>query len=78
MILETLFDLFRLPKGDFSFSWGTASALPLLTREISPLIPQIARQRHQWPQLYPQSQHLNQLITLSQPEELELVLPGRK
>ncbi|MFM2028337.1 MAG: hypothetical protein RLZZ339_3054 [Cyanobacteriota bacterium] len=78
MILETLFDLFSLPKGDFSFSWGTAIALPLLTREISPLIPQIARQRQQWPQFYPQSQHLNQLITLSQPEELELVLPGRK
>jgi twitching motility two-component system response regulator PilG len=77
MILETLFDLFSLPKGDFSFSLGTAISPPLLTLEISPLIPQIARQKQQWPQFYPQIQHLDQFIRLTRPEELESVLPWR-
>ena len=77
MILETLFDLFSLAKGDFSFSLGTAIAPPLLTLEISPLIPQIARQRQEWQRFYPQIEHLDQFITISRPEELELVLPGQ-
>lgn len=77
MILETLFDLFSLAKGDFIFSAGAAIAPPLLTLEISPLISQIARQKQQWPQFYPQIQHLDQFIRLSRPEELESVLPGR-
>jgi twitching motility two-component system response regulator PilG len=77
MILENLFDLFSLPKGDFIFSSGSAIAPPLVTLEISPLIPQIARQEQQWKQFYPHIQHLDQFITLTQPEELESVLPGR-
>jgi twitching motility two-component system response regulator PilG len=77
MILENLFDLFSLPKGDFIFSSGSAIAPPLLTLEISPLIPQIARQEQQWKQFYPHIQHLDQFISLTQPEELESVLPGR-
>jgi twitching motility two-component system response regulator PilG len=70
-------DLFSLPKGDFIFGSGSAIAPPLLTLEISPLIPQIARQEQQWKQFYPHIQHLDQFISLTQPEELESVLPGR-
>jgi twitching motility two-component system response regulator PilG len=77
MILETLFDLFSLPKGDFIFSQGVAIAPPLLNLEISPLFPQIARQEQQWKQFYPHIQNLDQFIFLNQPEELESILPGR-
>lgn len=77
MILETLFDLFSLSKGDFIFSQGIALSPSLMTWEINLLIPQIVQQKQNLQQFYPQIQHLDQFISLNHPEELEAVLPER-
>jgi twitching motility two-component system response regulator PilG len=77
MILETLFDLLSLSKGDFIFSQGVALSPSLLILEINPVISQIMQQKQNWRQFYPHVQHLDQFISLTHPEELASVLPER-
>nr|ADN15375.1 response regulator receiver protein [Gloeothece verrucosa PCC 7822] len=77
MIQETLFDLFSLHHGSFIFEMGSAIAPQLTTLEIGIQIPKIIKQVQQWKQFYPQIQHPDQYVLLTDEESLKSTVPEK-
>lgn len=70
MVSETLFDLFSLHQGTFTFELGSALAPQLTTFEISPLVAKSMKQVQEWKQFHPHIQSPNQILAIADPRVL--------
>jgi twitching motility two-component system response regulator PilG len=70
MVNETLFDLFSLHQGTFTFEIGSALAPQLTTFEIGPLVAKSTKQVQEWKQFHPYIQSPSQILAIADPEIL--------
>ncbi|MBR8831187.1 MAG: Regulator of RpoS [Chroococcopsis gigantea SAG 12.99] len=77
MVRETLFDLFCLRQGAFTFELGSPLAPQLMTMAVAPLVRKIVGQVQQWKHFHPQIQHPDQFFVIVDPEELQGNIPDR-
>lgn len=70
MVSETLFDLFSLHQGTFTFEIGPALAPQLTTFEIGPLVAKSIKQVQEWKQFHPHIQSPDQILAIAEPEQL--------
>ena len=74
MVQETLFELFNLRQGTFTFELGNALDPPMISFEIGALITQITKQVQEWKQFHPHIQSPDQVMVIINDEKLQSTL----
>ncbi len=77
MVRETLFDLFCLRHGAFSFELGSPLAPQLMTMEVAPLVRKIVSQVQQWKQFHPHIEAPDQCFLIVDQEQLQSNIPEK-
>lgn len=76
-VMEVLFDILSLRRGDFTFETGTAIAPLMTTLNISPLLAKALAHVQQWKQFYPHLQSPHQCFAIDNEAKLKAALPAQ-